>query len=198
MESGNHLPHSEPTEEQEPDNLGFGFPVFLMSESVVFLSFFVTYTILRLTNKPWFPPGVDGLDVTRGAINTVVLVTSSGAIILAEKALHRGEMKLFRLLWLATISLGIVFLFGQAAEWAGMPFGLDAGSAGGTFFLLTGFHGLHVFTGVCLLLYMYWRSLQPHNFDGGHEGVTAIALFWHFVDVIWIILFILLYLWPVN
>lgn len=128
----------------------------------------------------------------------MVLVTSSGAIILAEKALHRGEMKLFRLLWLATISLGIVFLFGQAAEWAGMPFGLDAGSAGGTFFLLTGFHGLHVFTGVCLLLYMYWRSLQPHNFDRGHEGVTAIALFWHFVDVIWIILFILLYLWPAN
>lgn len=78
MESGNHLPHVEPTEEQEPDNLGFGFPVFLMSESVVFISFFVTYTILRLTNKPWFPPGVDGLDVTRGAINTMVLVTSSG------------------------------------------------------------------------------------------------------------------------
>lgn len=195
MESGNLNRPPEPLE-KEPNNLGFGFPVFLLSESVVFLSFFVTYTILRLKSAQWFPPGVDGLDLTRAGINTVILVGSSGVIILAERALKQRQLKLFQGLWLTTISLGIIFLFGQGAEWAAMPFGLDAGAVGGTFYLLTGFHGLHVFTGVLLLLYIYWRSRQPHNFAQGHAGVSAIALFWHFVDVIWIVLFILVYLWP--
>lgn len=195
MESGDLSRIPQPLR-KEPNNLGFGFPVFLLSESVVFLSFFVTYTILRLKSSQWFPAGVEGLDLTRAALNTVVLVSSSGVIILAERALKRRQLQLFQGLWLGTISLGIIFLFGQAAEWAAMPFGLDAGAAGGTFYLLTGFHGLHVLTGVLLLLYIYWRSRQPRNFARGHAGVSAIALFWHFVDVIWIVLFILLYLWP--
>lgn len=197
MESGDLRRPPQPLA-KESDNLGFGFPVFLLSESVVFLSFFVTYTILRLKSPQWFPPGVTGLDLTRAGINTIILVSSSGVIMLAERALKQRQLKLFQGLWLATISLGIIFLFGQAAEWAAMPFGLEAGAAGSTFYLLTGFHGLHVLTGVCLLLYIYWRSRQPHNFLHGHAGVAAIALFWHFVDVIWIVLFILVYLWPAS
>lgn len=195
MESGDLTRTPKPLE-TEPNHLGFGFPVFLLSESVVFLSFFVTYGILRLQSPQWFPPGVEGLDRMRAGINTLVLVSSSGLIILAERALKQRQLKLFQGFWLGTISLGIVFLLGQGAEWAAMPFGLDAGAAGGTFYLLTGFHGLHVLTGVSLLLYIYWRSRRPHNFVRGHAGVTAIALFWHFVDVIWIVLFFLVYLWP--
>ena len=197
MHSGN-LTSPPPLKPQEPDNLSFGFPVFLLSESVVFLSFFITYTILRLKSAQWFPPGVAGLDLIRAGINTIILVSSSGVIILAERALKRRQVRLFRWLWLGTVMLGIIFLFGQASEWLAMPFGLDAGAAGGTFYLLTGFHGLHVLTGVGLLLYIYWRSLRPHNFDQGYGGVKAISLFWHFVDVIWLILFLLLYLWPVS
>jgi cytochrome c oxidase subunit 3 len=92
--------------------------------------------------------------------------------------------------------MGIIFLIFQAMEWQNMPFGMGDGAAGATFYLLTGFHGLHVFTGVILLLLMYRRSLIPDNYVGGHGGVGAVSLFWHFVDVIWIILFVLLYLWP--
>ena len=66
---------------------------------------------------------------------------------------------------------------------------------GTTFYLLTGFHGLHVFTGVVLLLYMYYRSLVPGNYSAGHQGVSAVSLFWHLVDIIWIVLFLLLYIW---
>ncbi|BAZ70955.1 cytochrome c oxidase subunit III (plasmid) [Fischerella sp. NIES-4106] len=177
------------------DNLAFGFPVFLLSESIIFVSFFVTYAILRLKNPNWFPPGVSGLDIPRAAINTVILVASSGVIYFAERALDRNQLIKFRRLWLLTAALGIIFLIGQVLEWRNMPFGLDAGLAGATFYLLTGFHGMHVFTSVVLLLYMYFRSLVPGNYNAGHQGVSAVSLFWHFVDIIWIILFVLLYIW---
>jgi cytochrome c oxidase subunit III len=177
------------------DNLKFGFPVFLLSESIIFVSFFVTYVLLRWKNPNWFPAGVTGLDVPRAAINTVILVASSGVIYLAERALDRHKLIKFRRLWLLTAILGMIFLVGQVIEWRNMPFGLDAGLAGATFYLLTGFHGLHVLTGVILLMYMYFRSLVPGNYSTGHQGVSAVSLFWHFVDVIWIVLFLLLYIW---
>lgn len=177
------------------DNLAFGFPIFLLSESIIFISFFVTYALLRVQSSNWFPPGVSGLDIPRAAINTVILVISSGVIYFAERALDRHKLIQFRRLWLLTIVLGVVFLVGQAIEWHNMPFGLDAGLAGATFYLLTGFHGLHVFTGIVLMLFIYFRSLVPGNYNTGHKGVSAVSLFWHFVDVIWIVLFLLLYIW---
>lgn len=177
------------------DNLAFGFPVFLLSESVVFLSFFVTYILLRLSNPDWFPPGDSGLDIRAGATNTVILLSSSLVIHLAGRALERQRLPQFRRLWLVTMALGILFLFGQIREWMHMPFGLKEGLAGSSFYLFTGFHGLHVFTGVLLMLLMFRRSLQAGNYSGGHQGVDAVTLFWHFVDVIWIVLFLLLYLW---
>jgi cytochrome c oxidase subunit 3 len=177
------------------DNLTFGFPVFLLSESIIFVSFFVTYALLRWKNPNWFPPGVTGLDIPRAAINTAILVSSSVVIYFAERALDHHQLIKFRRLWLLTVLLGVVFLIGQGLEWRNMPFGLDAGLAGATFYLLTGFHGLHVFTGVVLLLYIYFRSLIPGNYNAGHQGVSAVSLFWHFVDVIWIVLFLLLYIW---
>lgn len=179
----------------ERDNLKFGFPIFLLSESIIFVSFFVTYVLLRWKNPNWFPAGVTGLDIPRAAINTVILVASSGVIYLAERALDRHKLIRFRRLWLLTAAMGVIFLVGQVIEWRNMPFGLDAGLAGATFYLLTGFHGLHVLTGVILLLYMYFRSLAPGNYNAGHQGVSAVSLFWHFVDVIWIVLFLLLYIW---
>ncbi|GFE71419.1 heme-copper oxidase subunit III [Chroococcus sp. FPU101] len=185
----------EPNHPHRRDNLSFGFPIFLISESIVFLSFFITYGLLRSQNPNWFPPGITGFDIPRAAINTVILVASSGVIILAERALRGRKLVMFRRLWLLTALMGVIFLIGQALEWSKMPFGLDEGLAGSTFYLLTGFHGLHVLTGVILLMIMYFRSLVPGNYDRGHKGVSAVSLFWHFVDVIWIILFIILYLW---
>jgi cytochrome c oxidase subunit 3 len=176
------------------DNLAFGFPIFLLSESIIFVSFFVTYALLRWKNPHWFPPGVTGLDISSAAINTVILISSSIVIYFAERALDCHKLIQFRRLWLLTIALGVIFLIRQAIEWHNMPFGLGAGLAGATFYLLTGFHGLHVITGVVLLLYMYFRSLVPGNYNAGHQGISAVSLFWHFVDVIWIVLFMLLYI----
>lgn len=173
----------------------FGFVVFLLSESMIFASFFVAYLSLRLTTTNWLPSGVSGLELTRPAINTAVLVSSSFVIYLAERALKRHKLNQFRWLWLLTSAMGTYFLVGQANEWSHLNFGLTTGLFGSTFYLLTGFHGLHVLAGILLQLLMFVRSFIPGNYNAGHFGVSTSTLFWHFVDMIWLILFSLLYLW---
>jgi cytochrome c oxidase subunit III len=174
----------------------FGFVVFLLSESMIFVSFFTAYIVLRLSNSPWLPPGIKGPELTPEVmINSAVLVSSSFVIYFAERALKRGRPNQFRLLWLTTSAMGAYFLYGELREWMGLDIKLTTGLVGGTFYLLTGFHGLHVLTGILLQLLMLGRSFRPHNYDDGHFGLTAVSLFWHFVDVIWLVLFSLLYLW---
>jgi cytochrome c oxidase subunit 3 len=189
------LPSGGGHHHREQEKGMFGFTVFLLSESMVFLSFFVTYIALRLTTSPWLPPGVPQLELLKPGINTAVLVSSSFVIYFAERALKRNKLTQFRWLWLATSAMGTYFLLGQASEWNHLSFGLTTGLFGATFYLLTGFHGLHVFTGLLLQLIMLVRSFLPGNYNAGHFGVSSTALFWHFVDVIWILLFSLLYLW---
>ncbi|WP_375509919.1 heme-copper oxidase subunit III [uncultured Nostoc sp.] len=179
----------------EEGNKMFGFIVFLLSESVIFLSFFAGYIIYKTTAPNWLPAGVSGLEVKDPTINTVILVASSFVIYLAERALQRHDLVKFRLFLLATMAMGTYFLAGQAIEWSHLEFGFTSGVFGGIFYLLTGFHGLHVFTGILLQLIILVRSFIPGNYDTGHYGVNATSLFWHFVDVIWIILFVLIYVW---
>jgi cytochrome c oxidase subunit 3 len=173
----------------------FGFIVFLLSESVIFLSFFAGYIVYKTNTPDWLPAGVEGLEIREPAINTVVLVSSSFVIYIAERFLHRENLGGFRFFWLLTMVMGGYFLYGQAVEWLGLPFGFTDGVFGGTFYLLTGFHGLHVFTGILLQGIMLFRSFLPNNYSKGEFGVISTSLFWHFVDVIWIILFVLIYVW---
>ncbi len=182
-------------EATHPDNRMFGFVVFLLSESVIFLSFFAGYIVYKTTSLNWLPAGVTGLEIREPAINTVILVSSSFTIYLAEKFLHKHNLWGFRAFWLLTIAMGSYFLYGQAVEWRGLTFGFGDGVFGGSFYLLTGFHGLHVLTGVLLQLIMLVRSFIPDNYAKGEFGVESTSLFWHFVDVIWIALFVLIYVW---
>lgn len=174
----------------------FGVTIFLLSESIIFFSFFFSYIVLRLTTQNWLPSGVSGpKPSTFVVINTVILLSSSVVIQLAERALSRHHLNKFRLLWLMTALMGTYFLIGQGIEWKNLDFGLRTGLVGATFYILTGFHGLHVLGGVILQVIMLVRSLLPNNYNNGHFGVSATTLFWHFVDVIWVILFSLLYIW---
>jgi cytochrome c oxidase subunit 3 len=172
-----------------------GVVIALLSESVIFLAFFAGYAVLKVSSPIWLPEGVPGLEVRAPLINTIVLVSSSLVAWLAETRLHRRQLAAFRALWLLTMAMGAYFVIGQAIEWRQLPFGLGSGVFGASFYLLTGFHGLHVITGLLLMAVMLWRSFQPGNYDGGSAGVTSVSLFWHFVDVIWILLFLLLYVW---
>lgn len=182
-------------EHDEAGNSKFGFIVFLLSESVIFLSFFAGYTVYKTTVPDWYPPGVTGLETHDPAINTAILVSSSFVIYVAERYLHDKKLWGFRLFLLLTMAMGSYFLWGQAVEWSGLPFGFKDGVFGGTFYLLTGFHGLHVLTGILLQGVMLGRSFIPGNYTNGFFGVEATSLFWHFVDVIWIVLYTLIYVW---
>ena len=182
-------------DEHEEDHRMFGFVVFLLSESIIFFSFFVGYIVYKLNATSWLPDGFEGLEVREPLINTIVLVSSSFVIYFAEQFLRKEKLWGFRLFWLLTMAMGSYFLYEQAVEWMGLPFGFTDGAFGGTFYLLTGFHGLHVFTGVLLQGIMLGRSFIPNNYAEGEFGVESTSLFWHFVDVIWIVLFILIYVW---
>ena len=172
-----------------------GFIIFLCSESIIFLAFFSGFALLKITAPEWLPEGVEGLETRLPLINTVVLVSSSFVAYFAERYLHKENLWGFRALWLLTMAMGTYFVYGQYVEWSHLPFALDSGVFGGTFYLLTGFHGLHVITGILLMALMLFRSFRPNNYAKGEMGVTAVSLFWHFVDVIWIILYILIYVW---
>jgi cytochrome c oxidase subunit 3 len=187
--------HAAAHHHEEGEHRLFGFIVFLLSESVIFLSFFVGYIVYKTTTTDWLPAGVEGLEVRDPFINTIVLVSSSFVIYIAERYLKKENLWGFRAFWLLTMAMGSFFLYGQAVEWMGLNFGFTDGLYGGTFYLLTGFHGLHVLTGVLLQAIMLARSFIPGNYDDGEVGVIATSLFWHFVDVIWIVLFILIYVW---
>lgn len=187
--------HGHEHTHDEEGNKMFGFIVFLLSETFIFLGFFTGYIVYKTTTPDWLPPGVSGLDIKDPAINTVVLVSSSFVIYLAERALKRHDLLKFRQFLMISIGMGSYFLVGQAIEWSHLSFGFTTGVFGGMFYLLTGFHGLHVLTGILLQIIVFGRSFIPGNYDTGHFGVNSTSLFWHFVDVIWIVLFVLIYIW---
>jgi cytochrome c oxidase subunit 3 len=195
MTSAIPTPASAHGHAEHPKHNLTGFIIFLCSESVIFLAFFSGYAILKTSALNWLPAGVDGLEWRTPLLNTVVLLSSSGTIVVAEHFKAKDKLWLFRGFWLLTMAMGAYFLYGQAVEWSGLKFGFTSGTFGGTFYLLTGFHGLHVATGILLMGIMLIKSFIPGNYDGGEQGVQATSLFWHFVDVIWVVLFLLLYVW---
>ena len=129
--------------------------------------------------------------------NTIILLTSSYTVNIAHHALKEGNRKIF-IRWLGiTVFLGGVFLILQAEEYIEayqhMGLTLDSGIYGTTFFLLTGFHGAHVTLGTIMLLGSFLRGLKGHFKNDDHFGFEAAAWYWHFVDVVWVGLFLVVY-----
>lgn len=131
------------------------------------------------------------------AINTIILLSSGVTITWAHWALKLNHRK--QLIWglAATVGLGILFLFLQGHEYieayTQMNLTLDAGIYGTTFFMLTGFHGLHVTIGTIMLIVMLGRSIKGHFTPERHFAFEAAAWYWHFVDVVWLFLFVFVY-----
>lgn len=181
--------------EEHPDHRMFGILVFLMAESMIFLGLFSAYLTFRAVNPVWPPEGTPTRELLLPGINTIILISSSFVIHRADTAIKKNNVQGLRTWFLATAIMGAIFLAGQLYEYNHLEFGLTTNLYASTFYVLTGFHGLHVFFGLCLILAVLWRSLKPSHYSSEeHFGVEAAELYWHFVDVIWIILFILLYL----
>lgn len=181
--------------EEHPDHRLFGVVVFLIAESMIFLGLFVAYLTFRLVAPSWPPEGTPKLELLLPGINTLILISSSFVIHQADTAVKKDNVPGLQRWFLITAIMGAIFLAGQIYEYSHLEFGLTTNIFASTFFVLTGFHGLHVFVGILLMMAVLWRSLKKGHYSSqSHFGVEAAELYWHFVDVVWIILFGLLYL----
>lgn len=155
-------------------------------------------------NWPTAGPGMTGLEFEPMAawplptINTIILLTSAVTLTIGHHALKAGERgKLVLAMW-ATILLGASFVTLQAFEyyeaWTQMNLQLDTGIYGSTFFMLTGFHGAHVIMGTIMLTVIALRCMRGHFDPEHHFGFEAVAWYWHFVDVVWLGLFVFVYI----
>ena len=180
----------------------FGFVLFLLSDCILFGSLIFAYIYLRLSAPAW-PPYLAGhqlqwFDTSFAAFNSIVLFGSGVTMHFAlENWKHLNPQKFF--LWLiATIVLGLAFLGGQAHEWSGV---LAAGitwsntTMGSSFYCLTGLHGLHVFIGTVFLTIVGLQARHGVYTGSKYQGLVSATLYWHFVDVIWVFLFTLFYIW---
>jgi heme/copper-type cytochrome/quinol oxidase subunit 3 len=186
-------------------NLKLGMWVFLLSEIMFFTGLIGAYIILRFaTPEAWTEPGVV-LNVPLTAFNTFVLICSSVTMVKAFAAVERGDQPGLRLWLLATVFLGAFFLSIQAIEYyllaqeGFVPAVAEYAAEGGplygmTFYTLTGFHGAHVTVGVLALIFTSWRAFRGAYSPARLGGVEIMGLYWHFVDLVWIILFTIVYL----
>lgn len=180
---------------EHPDHRLFGVIVFLIAEGMIFLGLFIAYLALRSVAPTWPPEGTPRLELLLPGINTVILIASSFVIHNADTAIKKNDVAGLRLWFAVTALMGAIFLAGQIYEYSHLEFGLRTNVFASTFFVLTGFHGLHVTFGLFLITAVLWRSLKPGHYSSEkHFGVEAAEVYWHFVDVVWIILFLLLYI----
>jgi len=174
-----------------------GMWIFLASEVMFFTGLIGSYIILRWgTATPWPEPG-EVLNVPITAGNTFLLICSSVTMVKAFAAIEDGDQKMLKVWLLATAIIGACFVGVQAYEYNELihhEFLPSSGLYGSTFFTMTGFHGFHVTVGVLCMLWVTVKAFRGGYTQADHQGVEIIGLYWHFVDLVWIILFTIVYL----
>jgi heme/copper-type cytochrome/quinol oxidase subunit 3 len=173
-----------------------GMWIFLASEILFFGSLISTSLGLRVRADSWPEPG-EILNMQLTAANTFILICSSMTIVEALKSIQQGNQKRFRIFITATLILGIVFISIQAFEYyelyhAGLT--PSVSTYGTTFYTQTGFHGAHVMGGIVALALVTAKAFKGGYSKESHEEVELVGLYWHFVDVVWIFLFTIVYL----
>jgi len=187
--------------------------IFLLSDTFIFGSFLTGYMTVRAsTTVGWPNPsevfslriGGNDLPLILIAIMTFVLISSSGTMAMAVNFAYQRERRKAAMLMFATAAFGVVFVSMQAFEWTKLimegvrPWGNPMGAAqfGSCFFMITGFHGLHVSAGVIYLSVVAIRLLRGRYERRGNYQIVEIAgLYWHFVDLVWVFIFAFFYLW---
>jgi len=182
---------------------GLGNPVlgmllFIVSEIMFFAGLFAAYFNLRTATGIWPPEGNGAFElhseVLFPAIMTSLLVLSSITCQFAVWRIRKGDRQGMNRALLITALLGVTFLIGQAYDYTQLGFGIADGVFGSTFYVLTGFHGAHVLGGVLMLTVCLYRGGLGQFSAEHHDMVEATSIYWHFVDVVWILLFALLYI----
>jgi len=179
-------------------NVVLGMLLFITSEVMFFAGLFAAYFNTRASNHPWPPEEFDHIlnPFSVILVATIILITSSFTCQLAVWAIRRNDRTGFLRNIAITFVLGVVFLLLQAYDYSilfGEGMTLGSGPFGTTYFTLTGFHGAHVFGGVIMLGVVLYRGMAGQFSSRHHDAVEAASLYWHFVDVVWILLFSILY-----
>ena len=195
-----HHHHGPPEAHQSSriDRQTLGILLFIVSEVMLFGAFFASYFFLRVVaneGQPWPPEGFE-LPVAVAGINTAILFSSSFTVHYALESIRHGNRDGMILGLAATWLLGATFLFIQLNEYVHIGFSARDGAFGTIFYGLTGLHGAHVFVGLLLLTFANIRAWRGHfgPKDKDHLGVEIPGIYWHFVDVMWIIVFVSVYI----
>ena len=203
--------HGHPPTSTGLDNKKIAIWAFIGSECMLFISLISTYLIYKgrsvvgpYPHEACLPPVCATplkpiLNIPITSMSTFVLLMSSLAMVLALAAIQRGDHRRFRLWTLATALFGATFIAGQVFEFTEFyreGLHLDTNLFGSTFYVLTGFHGAHVTLGILWLLSLWGMSMQGRLPTKKAESVEIAGLYWHFVDVVWIVIFTVIYLIP--
>ncbi len=170
-----------------------GMLLFIISEVMIFGAFFTAYFFVRIAEgEPWPAPGTH-LPVPVAFVNTLILISSSFTLHWAEQSIKRGNRFGLKAGMLTTFLLGCTFLFIQINEYANIGFAPQDHAQQTIFYSLTGLHGCHVFIGLLLLAFVTIRSFRGHYSPEEHRGVEVPGIYWHFVDIMWIVVFTTVY-----
>ena len=186
----------------------YGMILFIASEVMFFVAWFWAYfdaslypgeaiqaTRTELTGGNWPPDGIETFDPWHlPLINTLVLLTSGTTVTWAHHALQHDDREGLKWGLVLTVALGAIFTVFQVFEYQHAAFGFSGHIYGATFFMATGFHGFHVIVGTVFLLVCLLRALAGHFTSQHHFGFEAAAWYWHFVDVVWLFLFVVIYI----
>jgi cytochrome c oxidase subunit III len=203
------LAHHFDSLDQQRDAATLGMWVFLVTEVLFFGGLFATYSVYRNWYPDAFAAASHELDVTLGTINTAVLITSSLTMALAVHAAQLGQRKLVLWFLVATMALGAAFLGIKSVEYyhkfaehhvPGPGFQFEREYFGhaqlffSLYFIMTGLHALHMVIGIGIMLVMFWWAWRGTITAEYYSPIEISGLYWHFVDIVWIFLFPLLYL----
>jgi cytochrome c oxidase subunit III len=177
----------------EPQLLGM--LLFIISEIMVFGAFFTAYFFIRVVaGDEWFPIDGNELPVAVAGVNTCILVSSSFTMHWAQTSIKNDNRLGLKAGILTTFLLGATFLFIQINEYVHIGFAPHDFAQASVFYGLTGLHGAHVFVGLTLLLMVTIRSWRGHFSPEEHRGVEVPGIYWHFVDVMWIVVYTTVYI----
>jgi cytochrome c oxidase subunit 3 len=181
--------------------LNIGVILFIVSEALFFLAIFWAFFHSALSptvelGAQWPPMGIEAVNPFElPLLNTVILLSSGATVTYAHHSLIQGNRNGALYGLISTVILAIIFTALQGIEYTVSSFTISDGAFGSCFYFGTGFHGLHVMIGTAFIVVGLWRVFSYHSTDNHHLGLEAGILYWHFVDVVWLFLFISIYYW---
>jgi cytochrome c oxidase subunit III len=188
---GHHPPPAHRSSRVHAPTLGM--LLFIISEVMIFGAFFTAYFFIRVVSHDPWPTAGTKLPESVAGVNTAILLSSSLTLHWALSSIKRGNRFGLRAGMAATFLLGLTFLSIQINEYVHIGFAPHDSAQASVFYALTGLHGAHVFIGLCILLMVTVRAFRGHYTAEHHQGMEVPGIYWHFVDIMWVVVYTSVY-----